>query len=617
MIEVDKIPEEIRDRFKDDLSTYGEWATSHFNYMAPFGGMLQELKDTDTDFVWFITTIRLITLFGSQDPLPTHFSTAREFLKEQNIEDDKAIDMLARALVEECRDFKKFILEKFDVKNITIQKTASEAYLDEHVKSFLCSIEDLPNEIKRTFSPPQQQKPSEEIILTQQTSSQTPLFLDTPIKNQVNEEQLLSVPVRTAYPDFTCSQDRCNAVDLAFSEFLQKTGKHGQNCAKEIKESAPYRHKKYQETGYSKIDREGAWSVWIPKDRTCLFSPFLYILVDAIWNDKIQHRWGKEKKNVPALPTLVLMKTIKPSLSKDTKIITEGTTITCYSENGKIISSVPCVDPKLVPLIRDGLEAFSSLSGHKLLRWEVRTGFENWVSEEGDPRLIRTSGGYEGIANLAGCGKNSATIKEIKNILYAQAHGQFIMPNGNSGNMISLMEIEKHRNGEPSKINIVVGEMLLPDFTHKIPKGEGRRLVPITDLPPLIGSKNTYAAQAMLQILVLEEFSKQSDMLATRKCVFISQNRWEELAREAKLQQSYICKVIAGWTEDDLFAKAFLQKQGDEYTLGIDYAQVSDFLEAQGKQRQDGAIGGQKSAEAKKNLAKRKYISKKKGEEKS
>ncbi|MGL5262978.1 MAG: hypothetical protein ACRDAI_00115 [Candidatus Rhabdochlamydia sp.] len=547
MIEIGKLPEGIREKVIEDIKKHGEWSTSHFLYMAPFGRMLQELKPSDTDFVWYIVTLHLINLFGSKDPLPIHFTIARESLKSLKIEKDKAVDMLARELVLECQNFRELIFKEFSINNMSI-------------------------------------------VINNQTV------------DLVHDKELL-LPEKDALPALICVKDGCNTIDLIFSDFLKDLGLHGKEAAKIIKESSPSRHQKYRESGYTQDYRQEAWSVWIPNQLSSLLSPFLNVLSNVVWNDKCKQRWEREKRNVPALAQGVVVKTIKPPLSKESKIEVLGNSINCYSKKGEIISSVPCIDPKLVNLICKGLELFSSLTGHKLLRWQVKTGFSNWASGIEDPRLIPTSGGYEGIASLVGCRNSKKSPTEIKALLHAQAYGHFNFPQGGTGNMIILREIEKHKNGEPSKINIILGEMLLPNFTHQLPPGEKRRLVPITELPPLIGSKNTHAAQAMLQLLILEEFSNQSDRLASKKCVLIPLTKWEQLAVEAKLPQSCLNKVIMGWTEGNLFSKAFLQKKGDEYTLGMDYSQVIDFLEYQGQQRIDGAKGGCKSA-------KKKFISK-------
>ena len=125
--------------------------------------------------------------------------------------------------------------------------------------------------------------------------------------------------------------------------------------------------------------------------------------------------------------------------------------------------------------------------------------------------------------------------------------------------------------------------MLLPGYVFSLGKKE-RRLVPIGDLPPLYGSKNTHAQQAHLQLLVFEEFSNQSDKLAKDGYVVITQEKWEEMAFESGLNPKKISSIITHWCQPDLI-RNFLDKQGDEYRLTSYYETAQKFLIFQGEQR--------------------------------
>jgi hypothetical protein len=393
--------------------------------------------------------------------------------------------------------------------------------------------------------------------------------------------------------------------DAIFIEFIASIGHAAKKIAQELNDDAKERYATWKS---GKGTLHDVWALWVnPSDP--LNAPFLLPFAKALWEVQIKSYKEKVSRNIPALTKAVLTTTIKPPLSKDVELRVEKNHIECY-ESGKLICTVPCIDTKLVNLITKGIESFSSLTGHKLLRWQVRTGFNNWVHGVEDPRLICTTGGYEGIADLIGCGKSKKSPTEVKAILHAQAHGHFVLPQGGSGNMIILNKGKFHKNGEPWEIKIVLGEMLLPNFAHLLPHGEKRRLVPITDLPPLIGSKNTHAQQAMLQILVLEEFSNQSNRLFEQGSICIPFEKWKELAKQAKLPLTSLQKVLTGWTHDDLFAKAFLDKQGDDYVLAASHAPVVKFLSIQGKQRLDGEKAGIKSSEKKKELSEKGYSKK-------
>ncbi len=111
----------------------------------------------------------------------------------------------------------------------------------------------------------------------------------------------------------------------------------------------------------------------------------------------------------------------------------------------------------------------------------------------------------------------------------------------------------------------------------------------------------------MLQLLILEEFSNQSDRLATQTRSTLPEDAWKKLTKQARLIERQLPRIIAGWTEDDLFYKAFLKREGDEYTLGPTYGKVINFLHYQGQQRLQGAvrwhyIGGSKKGTRPKRL---------------
>lgn len=174
--------------------------------------------------------------------------------------------------------------------------------------------------------------------------------------------------------------------------------------------------------------------------------------------------------------------------------------------------------------------------------------------------------------------------------------------------MIILNILSRHRNSEPSKIHIVLGDMLLPNYIHQITRSE-KRLIPIGDLPPLEGgSPDTYAAQAQLQLLVFYEFSNQSLRLAQDGSVLLPMEWWKEKAIESGIKPEKIEAIINHWCQPDLFC--FLEKQGDEYRLASYYNRQQKFLEDQGINRIKNSEKGKKSVEKRssKNFKKRRRL---------
>lgn len=340
------------------------------------------------------------------------------------------------------------------------------------------------------------------------------------------------------------------------------------------------------------------WTLWslIDDCEPALTAPrFMYIVANGLWNDRVKKRWEREIKSTPAITSAFFNITVKPLITQAIYVDNQGDRIIFADQNGEVFSTIPHIDQSMIKLICKGMKGFGSMDGQRLLRWEICSGFEQWKNGIDDPRVINTEGGYEGIARIIGSESNRS-ITNVKALLYAQAYGKFELPSGGVGNMLTLVEKEKHANGQPSKISLTLGECLMPNYAQCLPKGAQRRLVPIIGLPPLVCSRNTHANQAIFQLLILEEFAKQSDRLANEGSILISNELLRELCEQSGMSRNNLEMVMKAWTDDDKESTAFLQKQGDEYSLSARYENVQNFLEEQGRQRISGAKAGKKAA---------------------
>ena len=69
---------------------------------------------------------------------------------------------------------------------------------------------------------------------------------------------------------------------------------------------------------------------------------------------------------------------------------------------GKVIATLPIIDPKLIPAVTKGAGSFNSWYHHNLIRYECRAGFENWASGEADVRLLKFDRGFTEIVEKLG-----------------------------------------------------------------------------------------------------------------------------------------------------------------------------------------------------------------------
>lgn len=383
---------------------------------------------------------------------------------------------------------------------------------------------------------------------------------------------------------FADENEEMLALDHEFADHLKYLGKHGKEAAKEVKEISKKIYEHYKQQGYPSEIRPTLWSLWVVDSKNEeKIPPFLKLIAKVVWESSCASLWNRQVKQTPAIAKPII-ENIKPIMNPKEKkrFIQQEENVICVNDKGKPLIIAPAIDSEMIELLQKGVKDLSTLTGHRLLRWQIKTGFEKWSSGEADFRVIEIEGGYSRIADAAGCA-STKEIAKVKAILHAQAYGHFVYHDGSKGNMIALRVLDRYKNNEPSKISIVLGDMLLPGYVFSLGKKE-RRLVPIGDLPPLYGSKNTHAHQAHLQLLVFEEFSNQSDKLAKDGYVVITQEKWEEMAFESGLNPKKISSIITHWCQPDLI-RNFLDKQGDEYRLTSYYETAQKFLIFQGEQR--------------------------------
>lgn len=398
---------------------------------------------------------------------------------------------------------------------------------------------------------------------------------------------------------FANKKEEMLSLDYEFVEYLKNFGRVGKEIAKMIKDNSKKIYEHYKEQEYCENMRPVLWSLWVSIEKEEIFSPFLKLIAKVSWISTCSIFWNRQVKQTPAIARPII-ENIKPIMNpKEKKVfIKQNGNIICINKQGHPIIMAPAIDSEMISLLQKGVKYLSTLTGHRLLRWQIKTGFKKWSSGEVDFRVIKIDGGYSHIADAAGCA-STKEIARIKAILHAQAYGFFVYHDGSKGNMISLRVLDRYKNNEPSKISIVLGDMLLPGYIFSLGKKE-RRLIPIGDLPPLHGSKNTHANQAHLQLLVFEEFSNQSDRMAKEGYIIISQEKWEEMAFESGLNPKKISAIISHWCQPDLI-KNFLDRQGDQYCLTSYYETAQKFLIFQGEQRLLNSKKGIVSASKRKN----------------
>lgn len=552
MIDLEKFPEEARDRIKKDIETYGEWATNWLLAMAPLYRMSNDLKSTDTDTTWATVAVHNIRFYVNKDPSLFHFRIARDFLKNEfkKEPEDKAVDLLARKLVKSCKDFFDYI-EKMQT--------------------------------------------TEEVGLT--------------ISEALSDEKGYLVPESDFVPGIIYEKNGCNFLDVTFANYLMSVGETGKEAATKIIELSKKKHGKYKESHYSSEMRHLSWWLWInkqPNEQMTIGSNFVNkALVEVIWKDCCRDIWQKERergeKNVPALT-----QGVHPSVTKILSPLTEKQKINNrihMINSGKIIAIIPTIDQRLMTIVTKGARSLNSIYHHKLIRYECRVGFENWVQKKPDHRILSFERGCSEITEKLGLMSNRAT-EEIKAILHAQAFMHFNFEDGSSGNLIVLRHFRSRGCNRDDGIEILLGTQLLPHYTFMAPKKE-RLLIPVPELPPLVSAPQYHSGQALLQMMIMEEFTEQSIVFVNQRSIEILPEKWREFAKETGLPNSVFMKVMERWVRDGDDGPQFLTKVGpNRYALGDAYKKETQFLESQGALRKSRQRDGERSAKLRKKRSK-------------
>jgi hypothetical protein len=331
-------------------------------------------------------------------------------------------------------------------------------------------------------------------------------------------------------------------------------------------------------------------------------------IAEAIWHDRVKQRIETLQKKPPAL-TYIVNEQVHQPMRNGTKFNVEAgkiidrrgneLAIIDMNETSKILPSMN-IDVIQRILRPENVKVLSTVNAHRLLRWEIQTVTKQFVEGMVDARALKVYGGYQELANRLGIGNNRRAAEQLRDIIVWQAAPRFYQPNGRYGNMLSF-DYTPSGKGRPSVLQLVLGNMMLPHYVYELlnmPQAyvSDRRLIPIVDMPPLIGRSNEQGAQSSYQIEILVEMRKAAREFAANGCVLIPRNKLEELADKSGLSRCLYLKVVDRWLQDGTDAPAFLNMiEEDRYALGSHYKQAQDFIIQAGKREIAMSKAGQKS----------------------
>ncbi len=377
-------------------------------------------------------------------------------------------------------------------------------------------------------------------------------------------------------------------IDSKFLGYLKKIGKSGKDIAKNLEPKLMKSYEIFKNDGKYPL---GFWfNVSSPSEQPIFCSPALELLTRAIWFDDVSRRSNLIIKGVAAITTIV-KKPIFQILSPKTKI-KQGEQVIYLENETHIIGSIQraSINSTLVKNVLNGIDEMKSLTAHRLIRSYVKNTFNQAITGIKDYRVLRYDGSDKEIATGLGL-KSGGEITRIKNINYALNYLEFTGPEVKS-RLINIATYKSPKTNRNDGKEITVLSPLLP---YRVFEDNGF-LIPILTEPPYVEGRDHWAAQLFLQVIIVEEFVKQSRTLANLGCIQVTENKWKEFAQTCEISSKLLSKIQNRWLRDGPDGAPFLERvDGDFYTLGSTHKEGLEFIKEGGHMRNVQAQKGKAS----------------------
>lgn len=400
------------------------------------------------------------------------------------------------------------------------------------------------------------------------------------LKRLESDERLFTVMEKNGFLRF-------DFIALAFLEQIGPSGKHAAN---ELRPEACAAWQAWLTS--PQADESKLWKLWLADGGAPpLFS---MILARVVWLDVLRREHPQTPAMVEPPPKTTATSESKPSHMypvvsavvvrrvmeaffignpKVKKVANETRLVSQRGEDVAVVSPDAADDVTRVAELASGTR---SLLGHRFFRCVVSAGVNARLLSEGhDYRVLQVVGGLSGLAAQLGMsGSKAAT--ELRGILDAFRHIWVRLPHGRTDSLLTWT-LDHAKPGEKALLRIALHDALLPGYVNGLPKNtpaqrEARKLVPVPRLlPPLIGHCRSHASQALLQLLIIEEFASRAEELFQNGLVRIPWSRWQAFGKEAGLSSEKLEAVFLAWAHGPM---SFLRREpesGDTFTLSKDF----------------------------------------------
>ena len=255
--------------------------------------------------------------------------------------------------------------------------------------------------------------------------------------------------------------------------------------------------------------------------------------------------------------------------------------------------------------LQDGPEALGTLTGQRLLRHLILKNHAGVAFGLPDARLMK----WNSISDLAGeLGLKSKQDHSLLQRALVEGDKWQCVVNGRASRLwIYSRQVQPQtgkRGGVGAHIAVVLGDILAPGYgLQHLDKGS-RKLVPVTELPALVGARRWHAAQSLFQLAWLHYMSTNRQDIAEWGGVRAPVDVLERLAASVDLPRTMARELLPAWTRDADDSPAFLERVGrDIYHIADNdkFGEARAFLEAGAQRSADARAAGKLAARRRQN----------------
>lgn len=308
------------------------------------------------------------------------------------------------------------------------------------------------------------------------------------------------------------------------------------------------------------------------------FLLLLDMLVEAYKPPKVDvagQEMKDETKYVPAVSQSLINRMAETHWSKKRKLVPVTVGYEIRQRERKVATAEVLIRPEL-------FQASKSLTSHRLFRWLVTKGSEQFHAKMPRYMDILLPGGFKQLCGELGIGYDGETVKKLVETLNFYQLAQIALERAKYFGLL-LWEYRSNPNGGPDMLFLRLSDALLPHYVTHLSRDtmsdrEARKLVPIPrELPPLIGTNvHLYAQQASLQTFIFSEFRNQAKVLAEHSTVHFDEMAFLRLAANSELPVPVVKEIMGAWSEGP---DAWLTKhENDRYGLSSRMQKEKDVI---------------------------------------